>query len=608
MIKFMLFPLILFLNTLIPAENLNPDRAYWRHQDGTVVPAPSERGLRADGGRVLPLPAAEGGPAFAIPFGVEAGDVVSVGLEVEAVRLASDAGAEGQAGVVLTVLPSAAGEANNPDAIHRQIVIVGSERESVVFAFRVPAAFAAGELLLLPAVSFFGRALEIADLVWTLHGAEADPGALTQSGVTYPGQEPEAPWRAEAARKIDLHRKADLRVSVTDRWGVPLPGVAFSVEQLSHAYPFGTAVVSSRIVDGEREFSPESGMTPAQWRLDNARYREELLRNFNTVVIENDLKWPQWSRDKGRGVHHPNWTLEALDWFRDQDLTVKGHNLVWGSWRFTPEWLREQEGNPDALQTAILAHIRDVGHATSDRTAYWDVLNEPMSHRNLIELLGTESVAAWFREARRVMPGTRLVMNEFDLVGNGGSEKRLQNFLEFYGELKAEGAPLDLIGFQAHFWSDRFTAPERIWEIIDRTHAATGLPLMVSEFDSNVPNERLQAEYTRDFLTAWFAHPATEAFIMWGFWGGAHWMGDSGAMYRRDWSEKPNLAAYRDLVFGEWWTREEAVTDGAGQGTVRAFQGRHRVSLRIPGSDEVLFRDVSLPKEGRELHIVVPAL
>lgn len=184
-------------------------------------------------------------------------------------------------------------------------------------------------------------------------------------------------------------------------------------------------------------------MTTELWLSDNARYRAEIERNFNTIVIENDLKWPQWSRTQGRGIHHPEWSLAALGWFHERGITIKGHTMVWGSWRFTPEWLREQEGDPEALQTAILAHIRDIGHATSERTSYWDVLNEPMSHRNLIELLGMEKVVAWFKEARASLPGNRLLMNGFDLVGNGGSDQRLQNFIAFYAELKAAGAPLD---------------------------------------------------------------------------------------------------------------------------------------------------------------------
>jgi endo-1,4-beta-xylanase len=578
--------------------------AQWRATDGTLSAPPPEAQASADSALVQPN--AGGSPVFAAPFTISAGDVVSVRLEVEAVSTADDAGAEGQAGVVLTALPASSRHNNNPDGEHRQIVIVGSERESIRFAFRSRAAHAAGQLLLVPTLSYFGRPLRLSAVAFETHGPDADPQALTAAGVTYLGQAPDAPWRAEAARRIDLHRKAPLRLVATNRIGQPIDGITVSVEQLRHAYPFGTAIVFSRIVDAPRVFAPESGMTTERWLHDNARYREEILRNFNTIVTENDLKWPQWDGSNERPENFDQqWTLSALEWFRRHDIAIKGHTLVWGSWRFTPPWLRDHEADPATVHRAALTHIRDIGHATADRAAWWDVLNEPMSHRNVIDLVGTERVAEWFKEARAALPGTRLVMNEFDLVGNGGNAKRRADFISFLREIRSHGAPLDVLGLQGHFWSERFTAPEDIWRIADELHEASGLPLMISEFDTNVPNEQLQADYTRDFLTAWFAHPATEAFIMWGFWGGAHWMGDAGSMIRRDWTPKPVLQNYRDLVFRDWWTRATLSTDTEGSAELRAFLGRHRVTFTAPGGKTVV-REIDLSRGGRELHVILP--
>lgn len=580
--------------------------AVWRFPDGRFSTPPD--GEQAEANSALVRPGTDGTPAFPVPFPVRAGDVVSVRLRIEARRTEADEGAEGQGGIILTLLPRSERNNDNPNAEHRQIAIVGMEPESMRFAFRAGKNHAAEELVLLPTLSYFGRTLLLTEVCFENHGRESDPAGLTSALASYSGQEPHAPWRAEAEERVERFRKAPLRVVVTDRHGNPLPGARVSVEQVRHAYPFGTAVVSSRMVDSPREISPESGISRETWLADNARYREEILRNFNAVVTENDLKWPQWAySNQSDGIYHQNWTQEALDWFRKHEIIVKGHNLIWGSWRFAPDWLRELEEDPEAVQRAIETHIRDMGSATADVTRYWDVLNEPMSHRNLIELLGMDKVAAWFKSAREVMPDVRFVMNEFDLVGNGGSPTRRKNFLAFYRELADRGAPVDLIGFQGHFWSERFTAPEDIWRIIDEVHGATGLPLMVSEFDTNLPNERLQADYTRDFLTAWFAHPATEAFIMWGFWGGSHWMGDAGAMFRRDWTEKPNLAAYRDLVYGKWWTRETLETNAQGEISLRAFLGQHRLEFDAPGQRKTT-RTLRLDREGRTLHVVLHPL
>ena len=61
-----------------------------------------------------------------------------------------------------------------------------------------------------------------------------------------------------------------------------------------------------------------------------ARYKEEIKKNFNFAVMENETKWPQWANEASR----PG-TLATIDWLRENGLQVRGHNLVWPSWRNT---------------------------------------------------------------------------------------------------------------------------------------------------------------------------------------------------------------------------------------------------------------------------------
>ena len=72
--------------------------------------------------------------------------------------------------------------------------------------------------------------------------------------------------------------------------------------------------------------------------------------------------------------------------------------------------------------------------------------------------------------------------------------------------------------------------------------------------------------------------PACTGFVFWGFWEGAHWRPDS-ALFRKDWSEKRNLAAYRDLVFKEWWIDETGKTKEYGEFALRAFKGTYRSTV-----------------------------
>ena len=87
-------------------------------------------------------------------------------------------------------------------------------------------------------------------------------------------------------------------------------------------------------------------------------------------------------------------------------------------------------------------------------------------------------------------------------------------------------------------------------------------------------------------MTAFFSHPAADAFVMWGFWEGRHWL-PKGAMFRRDWTPKPNLEAYRDLVFREWWTDVTGQTDQDGVFATRGFKGDYDIEITLNGETTV---------------------
>lgn len=485
----------------------------------------------------------------------------------------------GQTGLVVRIGKLPPKDAEKDDLQHQafnSIALASGDWQEFAIPFTPSAEYLAGETAIEFAPAYFNQPVEVDGVRLT----KRDPDAgVVRSGLAYAGQEPDAAWRSEADARIREHRMGNLAIRVTNVFGKPVEGASVDIQMTRHAYPFGTAIASVRIADGEL-WKYRENFDREAFLADNARYREKLKELFNFVVFENSMKWPQWVGDSGYPAQ--TWTLEALDWLRKNDFLIKGHTMVWASWNLVPEVLRQFEDDPVALQTAILSHIRDIGQATSQSTAYFDVLNEPMSHNDLIKIVGMERVAEWFKVARQVQPDTRLVLNDFDLVGNGGSPKRRKDFIAFVQELQERGAPIDMVGFQSHFWSPRLTSPELIWSIIDEFDQALGLPLMVSEFDMNLNDEQLQADYTADFLKAWFAHPATEAYIMWGFWGGAHWMRDPGAMIRRDWTEKPNLKAYTDLVFGEWWTNVSATSDAEGIVEERAFFGDYTVTVSLP--------------------------
>jgi endo-1,4-beta-xylanase len=396
--------------------------------------------------------------------------------------------------------------------------------------------------------------------VWSF-GTKLKPSQLPRMRITWAGMEPDAPWRAEAEARIERLRKGDLTVRVIDAAGKPVAGAAVRVRQLRHAFPFGTAATAGRIM----------GTQP-----DDEIYRRHLRELFNAVVLENDLKWGAWAGEWGPR-HGRTQTLAALGWLREHDYLVRGHVLVWPSWRNLPKSVEALKGDPAALRQAILARIDDAAGATSGLVAHWDVLNEPFDNHDVMDLCGRDVMVEWFTRARQRLPADcRLFINDYGIVAAGGATDtpHQRHYAETIRFLLDQGAPLEGIGVQSHFGGQP-TPPAAALAILDR-FAAFKLPILVTEFDINTQDEDYQAAYTRDYLTLCFSHPGVSGFLMWGFWEGAHWLPQA-AMMRKDWSEKPNLAVWRELVLRRWWSDLTAHTDADGVARVRGFKGTYTV-------------------------------
>src|SRR5690606_20613867 len=136
--------------------------------------------------------------------------------------------------------------------------------------------------------------------------------------------------------------------------------------------------------------------------------------------------------------------------------------------------------------------------------------------------------------------------------------------------------------FQGHF-SGSPTGIPRVWDILQRYSTPfPDLKFRITEFDVNTEDEALQADYTRDLLTISFSHPQMEGVQHWGFWENAHWR-PAAAMIRADWTEKPNATAFRELVYGDWWTDVSVQADAAGTTAGRGFKGRYAYDITYDG-------------------------
>jgi GH35 family endo-1,4-beta-xylanase len=162
------------------------------------------------------------------------------------------------------------------------------------------------------------------------------------------------------------------------------------------------------------------------------------------------------------------------------------------------------------------------------------------------------------------------------MLNNVASPKNIQTYLGVIKELQDYGAPIDAIGVQGHVGRQP-RDPVEVLSDLDM-FKSTGLPVQITEFDINSPDEELQADYTRDFLIACYSHPIVNGFTMWGFWESDHWKPDA-AMYRKDWTPKPNTAEWKKLVLNEWRTNISQTSKANGEVNERGHFGKYEITV-----------------------------
>jgi GH35 family endo-1,4-beta-xylanase len=342
-------------------------------------------------------------------------------------------------------------------------------------------------------------------------------------------------------------------------------------------------------------------------------YKQKVQELFNLATVENHLKWPPWEGEWGAAYSQAN-AIAAVDWLNSNDIDARGHVLVWPGYDNLPTSVKNilnggvTPAEQQPLRNLIENHIQDIGSEFAGQLVAWDVVNEPRTNHDIMDQLpeGDGAMTDWFDKARAVDSQAKLYVNEWGILASSGDtdSTNQQIYYDTIEDLKNQSAPIDGIGFQSHFDKYTFTGPVEVWDILDRFQEL-GLDMQVTEFDFNTDDETLQAMYTRDFLTAIFAHEGMDDFIMWGFWEGAHFNPDS-AMFRNNWSIKPNGEAYVDLVFNQWWTDEDVAADGMGEALVRAFKGEHEVTVEWGEFSDMLA--ATLTDGGLELQIALPVL
>jgi hypothetical protein len=489
--------------------------------------------------------------------------------------------------------------------------------------FIAPRDWAPGELNLLFTFGAKRQVVDMAALAVVNLGPGVDPAKLPHKelNLTYPGREPNAPWRKEAVSRIEQHRKSDLAVQVVDTRGKPIKGAAVTVNMTRHGFIFGSTLPLGMLPGTNvKPWNDDFQRTAGAPQADKDRIQEEFLRLFNTTTAPS--VWSTWYGADPRISRED--ILAGARWFARNGIVQENAQTIYPSPEFTSPEANKllKKETASEFSAALRSWVQEAATTFKPYTASYQIANELEGRPQYTAVLGLDAVPDWFKWTREAAPDKFIMINGGYSLGSGPSLETqnrgsafpttdgLQYYFDLISWLTRKGAPIDYIGFQNHTGLAA-PGPEAVLKTMTTFATAFKRPLEVTEFEITLQNgqdaaqRRYQADYFRDFLTAVFSHPAARGIILQDFYQPAAWQFEgASAFFNKDWSMNPHGKEYERLVLGNWWTRAKGSTNAVGAYKTRAFHGSYDVTVTGPDGGSKTVK-ATLLKGGAAVRVVL---
>ncbi|WP_233530584.1 endo-1,4-beta-xylanase [Gelidibacter salicanalis] len=209
-----------------------------------------------------------------------------------------------------------------------------------------------------------------------------------------------------------------------------------------------------------------------------------LIKEFNSITPENDMKWEQIHPQKDTFYFDVADKYVALG--QKNNMNIVGHTLVWHS-QLAP-WMQDVK---DSITMAknIENHINTIVKRYKGKIDTWDVVNEALNEdgslrtSHFYEVMGDNYIALAFNLAAKADPDAKLVYNDYNLWK---PEKRA-GVVRLVKKLQEQGIKIDGVGMQAH-WSLEGPSIEDIENSII-AYSNLGVKISFTELDVTVlPN------------------------------------------------------------------------------------------------------------------------
>lgn len=423
------------------------------------------------------------------------------------------------------------------------------------------------------------------------------------------------PVMARARERIEELRKGDVVLHFVDQNGKPVNAPA-TIELKRHAFAFGASL------NAILRLKPEHpARQPSLDIIDELFNMVRIGDNWHVMEPTFDCE-PQWQRaDQG------------LAWAIEHDKHVRYHCVIYNfRFGFSNVTWRDRLKTADDWWPRIERRVRLVGERYGDRVEEFEIMNEMLTSRPWAKgnnptfpSLGLPiNGARLMKTARRHMPDAVLMANEAGIATTVRTNHHFKGIVNYYRRLIELGAPLDAVGYQAHFLAKDDMPFEEGHPVagpgaftmakLDKgldLLGSLGKPVHLTEFsapsrhrdrgpDQPRVTDEEAAAWAVNFYTLAFSKPYVDQIIHWYVADktGAGSSLDSGLLDAQG-REKPLARELRRLLTETWTTRWSGVIKG-GQAALRGFYGDYEVSVK--GYEPARFE---LTREGDEQAIAL---
>lgn len=390
----------------------------------------------------------------------------------------------------------------------------------------------------------------------------------------------------DARERIKKVRMKDVAFFVL-KDGAPVEDAKVSVQMKNHQFLFGAVCY-------------QYGKYPSEEM--NALFTREFTKLFNYTMVP--FHW-NWYEPKRHEYNEP-YTGNLLKWAEENNLKRKLHALVWHE--CCPDWAQGKD-----VQKLYEERISYLMKRYGERFDFIDVVNET----TVIDRFDNP-VSRWIKEAgpvkttqfatklvRTYKPDAKLLYGDWNV--------HVEAYYDHLKALRDNDVDIDILGMQSHMHRDLWTQEETL-RVMDRAaefgwpihfpecSVCSGTPIgemqygagAINQFNETEEDLYFQADFTKDFYTLVFSHPAVEA-LSWFDFTDHRWLNAPAGVVTDDLAPKPVYHTLYDLIHKQWHTDAQGITDAQGMFRSRLFFGNYDIIVEAQGQRHVFNRDILRP-------------